>query len=212
MADSLYNIADAGLDDGTIDFYTLIQESPSADIETLRAKIGALYNQAQANRDHRNLTKRREYQTLLEWLPRAKSALLEPEKRARYNAYLASVQSGTAEVDFDEFMNDLLGHAETMEPKTGLLGVQDKSVQARTRSAKAPLEAPKSVAPRSPSAPASKTPLAAILGAGFAFVLAFVVVSKGLHQAALPAALVAFILAAITFVLLNPKPRGGIKS
>lgn len=212
MADSLYNIADAGLDDGTIDFYTLIQESPGADIETLRAKIGALYNQAQANRDHRNLTKRREYQTLLEWLPRAKSALLEPEKRARYNAYLASVQTGTAEVDFDEFMNDLLGHAETMEAKTGLLGVQDKSVQARTRPAKPPIEATKAVAPRSPSPPASKTPLTAILGAGFAFVLGFVIVSKALNQAALPAALAAFILAAVAFVLLNPKPRGGIRS
>ncbi len=209
MADSLYNITDAGLDDGTIDFYTLIQESPGADIETLRAKIGALYNQAQANRDHRNLTKRREYQTLLEWLPRAKSALLEPEKRARYNAHLASVQTGTSEVDFETFMADLLGHAETMEPKTGLLGVQDKNQQPRVRTTKPAPETAKIAAPRTP-APV-KPPVIAIAGAGIALLVGFLLANLVLHKP-LPAILIGFIIAAITFVLLNPKPRGGIRS
>ena len=211
MAGTLYNIADAGLDDGTIDFYTLIQESPDADGETLRAKIQALYNEAQANRDHRNLTKRREFQTLLDWLPRAKSALLEPEKRARYNAYLASVQTGTAEVDFDDFMNDLLGHAETMEPKTGLLGVQDKSQQPRSRPLKTPAEPAKIRSAPMPTSGAPKTPPIAIVGALIALIVTFVL-SGTFLDSTLPRVLIGFIIAAVTFVLLNPKPRGGIRS
>jgi len=213
MPENLFNITDAGLDDGTIDFYTLIQEPPDADAETLRAKIQALYNQAQANRDHRNLTRRREYQTLLDWLPRAKSALLEPEKRARYNAYLASVQTGTAEVDFDAFMDDLLGHAETMEAKTGLLGVQDKDKTQPTRSGpvRATVQTVQTPAAKSPApAPTSASPLA-LAGALAALVLGFFVANYFVQQT-LPAILIGFILAAITFVLLNLKPRGGIRS
>ena len=206
-----YNIADAGLDDGTIDFYTLVQESPDADSETLRAKIQSLYNEAQANRDHRNLTRRREYQTLLDWLPRAKAALLEPEKRARYNAYLASVQIGTAEIDFDDFMNDLLGHTETMEPKTGLLGVQDKNQPPRARTLKTPAETSKPSAPKIPTSASPAPPIAAIVGALIALVVGFVIANSLLNNP-LPAILVALILGAITFVLLNPKPRGGIRS
>lgn len=210
MADTFYNISDAGLDDGTIDFYTLIQESPGADAETLSAKIQALYNQAQANRDHRNLTKRREYQTLLDWLPRAKSALLEPEKRARYNAYLASVQTGTAEIDFDDFMDDLLGHSETMEAKTGLLGVQDKNQQTRPRPVKATVATVKLPAPTSPTSKAPPAP-AALIGAVAALLVGSLLANAVIHSA-LPAILIGFIIAAVTFVLLNPKPRGGIRS
>ena len=211
MAENLYNIADAGLDDGTIDFYTLIQESPGADIETLRAKIQSLYLEAQANRDHRNLTRRREYQTLLDWLPRAKAALLEPEKRARYNAYLASVQTGTAEVDFDDFMSDLLGHAETLEPKTGLLGVQDKNQQQRPRPVKTGSEAPKTAAPKIPTSASPKTAPIAIIGAAIALILSFLL-AKAAITSDIPAILIGIIVAAVTFVLLNPKPRGGIRS
>ncbi len=211
MPENLYNIADAGLDDGTIDFYTLIQESPGADAETLRAKIQTLYNEAQANRDHRNLTRRREYQTLLDWLPRAKSALLEPEKRARYNAYLASVQTGTAEVDFDAFMDDLLGHAETMEAKTGLLGVQDKNQPVRSGPVKATVQTVKTPAPRVPAPASPRVSPVAVGGAVAALFLGFLVANYFIHQT-VPAILIGLIVAAVTFVALNPRPRGGLRS
>ncbi len=209
MADLSYNLADAGLDDGTIDFYTLLQESPDADAETLRTKIQALYNESQANRDHRNLNKRREYQTLLDWLPRARTALLEPEKRARYNAYLASVQSGTAEIDFEAFMDDLLGQSETMEEKTGLLGVQDKAQPPRARVIKAPTEMPQASTPKAPAS-ASPTPMLAIGGA-FAGLIIGALIGYALGGI-VPAILVAFILGALAFALLNRKPRSGIRS
>lgn len=211
MADTNFNINDAGLEDGTLDFYTLLQEPVDADTETINAKIQRLYSEAQANRDHRNLTKRREYQTLLELLPQARKALGDPEKRARYNAYLASAHSGSAEVEFDAFMNDLLGNNETLEEKTGLLGTQDAS-QPRARVIKAPVEAPPAsgVAARKPTAPPSSgTSQNAIFGAVGGFVIGGVI--GYLIGGAVPAVLVGIILAAILFVVLNRKPRPGIR-
>jgi hypothetical protein len=211
MADINFNINDAGLEDGTLDFYTLLQEPVDADNETLNAKIQRLYSEAQANRDHRNLTKRREFQTLLELLPMARKALLDPEKRARYNAYLVSAQSGTAEVEFDAFMSDLLGTNETLEEKTGLLGTQDAS-QPRARVIKAPTEAPAAAASRSAKPPTSPSGVnsAALGGSVGGFVLGAIIgyFIGGL----LPAVLVGIILAAIAFVVLNRKPRTGIRN
>lgn len=209
MADTSYNLADAGLDDGTIDFYTLLQESPDADVETLRTKIQALYNESQANRDHRNLNKRREYQTLLDWLPRARAALLEPEKRARYNAYLSSVQSGTAEVDFDTFMSELLGHNETMEEKTALLGVQDKSQVPRARVITTPTAMPQANTPKAPPSAPAVSPLA--IGGSLAGLIIGALVGNALGGI-VPTILIAFILAALAFALLNRKPRTGVRS
>lgn len=212
MADNPFNISGAGLEDGTLDFYTLIQESPNADADTLRAKIQALYTEAQANRDHRNLNKRREYQTLLDWLPRAKSALLEPEKRARYNAYLASARSGTATEDFETFMNDLLGQNETLDEKTGLLGIQDRPQEPRARVIKVPSET--SAAPPSvsrPPAPAPGPPATALMGALGGFLLGAAIGYFVLHG--VPAAfLLGMVVAVVGFVALNRQPRGGIRS
>jgi hypothetical protein len=211
MADLSFNINDAGLEDGTIDFYTLIQEPIDADVENLRTKIAGLYNEAQANRDHRNLTKRREYQTLLELLPRARLALLEPEKRARYNAYLASAKSGSAEVDYEDFMNDLLGTGETMEEKTGLLGVQDASGAPRVRTIKAPV-AKTGAAPARSQTPApttsSSTPM---IGAAVGFILGAAIGWLGFRDV-VPTVLAAIILAALGYAALNRQPRGGIRS
>ncbi|RYG67770.1 hypothetical protein EON80_12925 [bacterium] len=212
MADNTYNINDAGLDDGTIDFYTLIQEPVDADTETLNAKIQSLYSEAQANRDHRNLNKRREFQTLLELLPRARKALSEPEKRARYNAYLASARSGSAEVEFETFMGDLLGTNETMEEKTGLLGTQDSS-QPRARVIKAPTEAPSSAAAKAkkPVAASGGVKTGALVGSIGGFLIgAFI--GNSMLGGLVPAILVGIIMAAIIFVVLNRKPRPGIRN
>jgi hypothetical protein len=209
MADNTFNINDAGLEDGTLDFYTLIQEPVDADTETLKAKIQSLYNEAQANRDHRNLTKRREFQTLLELLPRARVALLEPEKRARYNAYLASAQSGTAEVEFDTFMADLLGTNETMEEKTGLLGTQDKPAQPRARVIKAPTEPVAKATLVPPSTPAP-SPMRAVGGAIAGFIVGALFGYVVFHIV-VPSILIGIILAAMCFVVLNRKPRDGVR-
>ena len=210
MADTTYNLAESQLENGTIDFYTLLGEVPNADAETLRAKIGAVYNFASANRDHRNLNKRREFQALLELLPAARTALLEEPKRARYDAYLATARANEADTDFETFMNDLLGNNPTDADKTSLLGVQDKRtapVEPKARVIKAP-------APPVASAPApprtSGNPMLPIFGAVGGFVLGFILGYLLLKGAIFPAVLVGAILAAIGFIVLNKKPGGRI--
>ncbi len=214
MADITYYLAESQLDNGTIDFYTLLGESPDADTEDLRSKIGAIYNHASANRDHRNLNKRREFQALLELLPAARTALLEEPKRARYDAYLADARADTASTDFETFMNDLLGNAETDADKTSLLGVQDK----RAEPASAPAPEPKARVIKAPAPPVSSSPtpptsggnpMLPIFGAVGGFVLGFLL-GYLLLGGALPAVLVGAILAAIGFVVLNKKPGGRI--
>ena len=213
MADTTYHLAESQLDNGTIDFYTLLGESPDVDGETLRAKIGAIYNLASANRDHRNLNKRREFQALLELLPAARTALLEEPKRARYDAYLNAARTDDAEVDFEAFMNDLLGSSPSNADSSSLLGVQDKeknqaksSAQPTSRVIKAPAP-PVASSPRAPAA--TGNPMMPIFGAVGGFVLGFIIgylLLKGL----VPGLLIGAILAAIGFVVLNKKPGGRI--
>ena len=211
MSDTTYHLAESQLENGTIDFYTLLGEAPDASADTLRSKIGEIYNYASANRDHRNLNKRREFQALLELLPAARTALLEPPKRARYDDYLAAARADTAETDFETFMNNLLGTSELDADKTSLLGVQDKQKSAqsepRPRVVKAP--APPVAAPTPPPASASATPMTPIFGAIGGFVLGFIIGFVLLHSA-LPAILIGAVLAAIGFVALNKKPGGRI--
>ena len=212
MADTTYHLAESQLDDGTIDFYTLLGESPEADVETMRAKIQAIYAYASANRDHRNLNKRREFQALLELLPAARIALLEEPKRARYDAYLAASRSGQADTDFESFMNDLLGHTESMEDKTSLLGVQEKKpAEPRARVIKAPAP-PTAAATPPPSgalpsgAPRQATPF---FGALAGFVAGFVIGLLFLGGA-VAGLLLGVVLGAVGFVVLNKKPGGRI--
>lgn len=230
-----FNLSGAQLPDSTIDFYTLLDEPPSASTEELRSKIGAIYSEAQANRDHRNLNKRREYQTLLELLPPARAALLEPPKRARYDEFLAQAKSGSAPSDFETFINDLMGFNEPMEEKTGLLGVQDKPAEPRARVIQTPVATPsKAAAPARPTpanrpAPApsaapephispahgsaskgsgggSLAPVGAIAGFVIGALLGFLLLHK-----LLPAILIGVVLAAIGFVVLNSLPGNKVK-
>ena len=112
--------------DGFIDFYELLGMPSSSSTEDLRARVQVLYSDAQANRDHRNLNKRRDYQTLLEYLPQARTALLDDDKRARYDDYRATVTSGTASTPFASFMAELSGQV-VDEDRTDVLGVNDGS-------------------------------------------------------------------------------------
>ncbi len=234
-----FNLSDAQLPDNTIDFYTLLGEAPSASTEELRTKIGAIYSEAQANRDHRNLNKRREYQTLLELLPPARAALLEEPKRAKYDEFLAKAKIGEAPSEFETFINDLMGFNEPMEEKTGLLG-QKEQVEGRARVISAPTPPqPKSATPSKPgtqsrptpapanrpsapiSSPAPQNPYTlrpakssggglAPIGAIAGFVVGAVLGFLFLH-ALVPAILVGIVLAAIGFIVLNLKPNNKIK-
>lgn len=209
MAEITYHLAESQLSDGTIDFYTLLGESPSADEETLRAKIQTIYAYASANRDHRNLNKRREFQALLELLPAARIALLETPKRARYDDYLAAAREGNADTDFETFMNDLLGHTESMEDKTSLLGVQDKKEpEPRARVIKAP--APPVATSTPPPATSSGLNMTALVGAVAGFAVGLLIGLLLFHLDAVPAILVGVVLGAIGFVILNKKPGGRI--
>jgi cobalamin biosynthesis Mg chelatase CobN len=110
--------------DGFVDFYELVGLPSSSSTEELRTRIQALYSDAQANRDHRNLNKRRDYQSLLEYLPQARTALLDDDKRARYDDYRAQVTSGVAPTPFANFMGELTGQAVDQD-RTDVLGVTD---------------------------------------------------------------------------------------
>lgn len=120
-----FNLTDAVLLDGTVDFYTLIGKTSSADPEEIRQRIQSLYSEATANRDNRNLKKRKEYQTLLELLPPARAALLDAPKRAKYDDFLSKAKAGSSPGDFETFLNDLMGFNEQLEEKTGLLATKE---------------------------------------------------------------------------------------
>ena len=206
-----FNLSEAQLADGTIDFYAMLGEAPGADTDTLRARITALYAEAQANRDHRNLTRRKEFQVLLELLPDARNVLLDGAKRPRYDAYLAQSKAGSASPDFETFMNDLMGVDEPMEAKTGLLGVSENT-EVRARVIKAPPETPAKTRPipsrSAPVAPSAGLPMLAVGGGVVGLILGFIVGNLLFHST-IPALLVAIMIGAVLFVLLNRKTPGG---
>ncbi len=139
-----YNVSEAVKPNGFVDFYLMLGLEPGAPLEDVRTRINALYSEAQANRDHRNLNKRREYQTLLEYLPQARTALLDADKRTQYDQYSAQVQSGGATDNFTTFMGKLSGAAAAQEDRTDVLGVQDAAARsARGTGTAAPAPSPR---------------------------------------------------------------------
>jgi DnaJ-class molecular chaperone len=164
MADvTPYNL-NAVRDDGFVDFYELLgmpETTPSSD---LQERIQTLYSEAQANRDHRNLNKRRDYQTLLEYLPKARTVLLDPPKRAAYDNYAAQARGGSASTSFASFLAQLSGDVSDDE-RTDVLGVQDGRGKAGTPSAssgarnvpRSTPDAPGGVARRQPQVSSAKS-------------------------------------------------------
>ncbi|MBV9864388.1 MAG: hypothetical protein JO316_03510 [Abitibacteriaceae bacterium] len=151
MADSNgSSVAAAVKPDGFVDYYQLLGVSSNTDSEQLQTRINELYSEAQANRNHRQMEKRREYETLLEMLPQARNILLDDDKRARYDAYATQVQRGIATTSFATFLSqlsnrsmadpdrvDVLGVAETPStrpdrPKSGAAKKKGPSERART--------------------------------------------------------------------------------
>jgi hypothetical protein len=205
-----YSLTEAALADGTIDFYVMLGEAGDSPTEQLRQKIQSLYNEAQANRDHRNLTRRREYQTLIELLPGARAALLDADKRQRYDAYLAAARAGSNSPEFEEFMTDIMDLNEKMEERTGLLGVQDKEPRARTIKAPAtrsPAQSTQSTAPAA-DRPGYTAIAIALIGAIAGGLLGYLLLPVGTKPAG--ALLVAIIIGLILFVLMDRKPGSRI--
>ena len=117
-------VAGATDEGGFVDFYELLQTPDDTPTEQLQARMAALNSEALANSDHRNLNKRRDYQTLREYIPQARAALLDPAKRALYDDYAAQARGGNAPTSFTNFMGQLSGQVSDDE-RTDILGVQD---------------------------------------------------------------------------------------
>ncbi len=142
MAEALpYNL-DAARADGFVDYYELLQMPSSSSSEELRGRIQGLYSEAQANRDHRNLNKRRDYQSLLEYLPQARGVLVEDEaKRQSYDEYAAQARTGAAPQPFETFLAHLSGEVPD-EERTDVLGVQSGGARTQPKTSRSAATAP----------------------------------------------------------------------
>jgi hypothetical protein len=117
-------------DDGFIDFYELLEVEPDATVTRIRTTINALYNDAQSNRDHRNLNRRREYQNLLQLIPQAREYLLEEKKRERYDLFRDDYQRGSAAMSFEDWQHSLKEEEENAKgDRSAVLGIQEEGQQ-----------------------------------------------------------------------------------
>jgi hypothetical protein len=203
-------------EDGFIDFYELLGVEEEATLTRLRTTINALYNEAQANRDHRNLNRRREYQTLLQLLPQARELLLEEAKRERYDAFREEYKRGASTVSFESWTRQLQDEEETENAgKSAVLGVQsDETTQAQPPTAsvtEVPLKKPKAkprsrvvveegAAPDSTRNSLMGTVIAIIVGFAFFAVLNFML------KIDFPLAIIAGVIACvIVFIITHRK-------
>ena len=112
-------------DDGFIDFYELLEVETDATGTRIRSTINTLFNEAQSNRDHRNLNRRREYQTLLQVLPQARELLLEEKNRPRYDAFRAESLRGATHVSFEDWARGLNEENSGEDGQSSVLGVNE---------------------------------------------------------------------------------------
>lgn len=113
--------------DGFVDFYQLIGVSPDAPEAQIQESINSLYQDAQTHRDHRVAARRREYEYLLEILPQARTILLDPARRKRYNAYCAAVTLQSPRIPYPEFLAALLREKDVADPRSNILTLSDLS-------------------------------------------------------------------------------------
>ena len=111
-----------------VNFYEMIGAQTEATTTALRRRINELYSEAQNNRDHRNPSKRRQYEALCELLPYCRIVLLDPDKRARYDRYMELAKSGQTVPEFESMMDEIAGNigeiAGDTDEKIGLLGTE----------------------------------------------------------------------------------------
>lgn len=164
MADSTFS--SGAQSSGFVDFYEVLGVSSTAGDDELRTRINDLYNEAQANRNHRQIEKRREYETLLELLPQARNVLLEPSKRERYDTYAAQVARGAPGPDFKTFMTQLSAKTAADPDRVDVLGVAD------TGGGTAGTRADRAVRKKGPSERAR----ASLIGTAISMIVFFVIV------------------------------------
>lgn len=121
---------------GFVDYYELIHQEPHATITSLRSAINDLHNEAQANRDHRNLNKRRGFQELLDLLPQARTFLLDEDIRHKYNIYREEALAGIARQSFEDWKIAIL-KKEGEEEDAAVLGVQEEQQRLRRQEVRA---------------------------------------------------------------------------
>ena len=170
------SILEAQHADGFVDYYALINTSSSTDNETLREQINALYKEAQTNRDHRTPTRRREAEFLLELLPQARTVLLDPKRRRRYDAYRGAVEMQSPRMAFEEFLPSLLAEKEKAPTGADILSLSPRTLKAPLAPGAEPVAPVKVEAPPVPEAatPTSKSrsialPLGSIVGGAGTF-------------------------------------------
>lgn len=135
--------------DGFVDYYELLGQTPDATITSIRSAINDLHNEAQANRDHRNLNKRRSYQELLDLLPQAREFLLDEEIRHKYDIYREESLNGIAKQNFVDWKAETLKKQGDEEGNT-VLGVQEEQQRLRGQEVRAQvLKVPKDKQPKS---------------------------------------------------------------
>lgn len=201
-------IVDSMKPDGFVDYYQLLDVAPDATTTRIRGQVNDLYTEAQANRDHRNLNKRREYQLLLELLPQAREILLDDNRRARYDAYIDEMKRGTASISFEDLVYELTNKDAAVSPeKTNILGVREGEREApidtKTKSKK-------SAAPRQPKLSTSAenslrgSALSVII---FALVLGILLVLRfEFGLALLISSFIALIIWVVTHFVINKTP------
>lgn len=184
MAETSANRLSAIRDDGFVDFYQLLEVETDATTTRIRTTINTLYNEAQSNRDHRNLNRRREYQTILQVLPQARELLLDEKKRPRYDKYRDEALSGSATMSFEDWTNALKAEEEAAQGgRTAVLGIQDEMNDGVPRATvmKAPRPARPSsrvavgdTAPRSTRSAAGATSRQSLVGSAISVIVFFV--------------------------------------
>jgi hypothetical protein len=196
---------DAIKPDGFVDFYELIALPQSSDDDDIRERINALYSEAQANRDHRNLNKRRDFELLLELLPFARTVLLDPSKRGRYDSYANDARAGLAAVDFETFMNTLTGKADSdAEERASLLGIAENGT--RNDNAAAPSRPAKAAASTPSSGQIAPSAQAGLMGSALSVIVFFVGLAIGFFAGQLPIGiLIGAIGGAVTWFVTHKK-------
>lgn len=196
--------------DGFVDYYELIHEESDATVARIRSTITDLYNEAQANRDHRNLNKRRVYQELLDLLPQAREFLLDEDIRHKYNIYREESLDGIAKQSFEEWKKETLVSEDDGDGNE-VLGVQEEQQRLRGQEVRAQvLKVAKEKQPKprvaideeQPTAPSYSTPLTQGLGASAIVFFAILVIVKVLFRASWPISIVAGLVLGIVIWLV----------
>lgn len=124
--------------DGFVDFYALTGSAPDTSSEELRDTINAQYKDAQNDRGHRTPARRHEASLLLELLPQARTVLLDPKRRRRYNAYREAVAMQSPRMPFEEFLPSLLRETRDAPVAADILSMADLNRELRSRTKVAP--------------------------------------------------------------------------